>query len=1246
MAALEQPAEGLPDHPQARLPDVDTALADVDAAGDEDAWPGVAPPAGWFLRPRAGTDTPAANVAASPATADAGAGPAIDNAEASLAEDAEDGGLDEWFAPLDLEPAEDPISWCQDLNGLEGEEQPSAPAEEEPDEPVTEAPVSERHRFDQHSSEQLLAEAAAAAAIALGTDHAAPLPLRDAGAARPATPPPGLAIPLPDEPPGHGIASNGHRPVPPEASSPARGGAGSGNGSAPAEPVVGATRALQGRAGGPGFQPRRPGPGHKRATAALTSWQKGQRLWSESGIQWEHHLADSAQQPHLPATGRVPHRGPDAHPLSPHGDPAPLVPPPPRPRNTKGRRIRLGSFTPQPVTGAWPSPVPLSAPVFAGTGPDTGTGTEPDTGTGTEPQTGLENELGNEPENESVNEPPALQDQRRASGGLVPLWNHGYDPGRIPAAHQGEGRDTALLEPELPDGSQPATRYGRFSRRPVAIAVPVIVLAAVAVLAVSLLTGHGPKFGQLAANRQANQEANQQGSQQANHQGNPQANQQGNQQGDQQAPQGTAPQSPLTIGMYPGQQQRGVFQTINRVVASGNTVVTMGSQTSDGVVRQQFFVSTDGGASWRLAALRAAGGGQPPVGYPAARLAGGPGGWIAVGPQATWTSPDGLSWTLAATHSITPQLPGDQMWVLNSTAQGFLAAGVGSAGGSATQAVIWTSRDGLTWQRKTAAQLGLAGPGETVQSISYITARAKDTVISGTVARGGTTYSGTWLSTDGGSTWTRVTVPVDHGAGTSITGLAFDGSGLIAVRPGRAANGTGDGVAYFSPNGQAWQYAGTIDAAGGWSPTLVKGSDYGFVVTGASATAQILAFTSAGTGTVWQPTASLGDAGKESVVGATVGPAGTMIAIGYTAGSKVSQQPVFLEANTAGSVRPVSLAGLPGATVPELAVNGLAISGGQQVAVGSADGYPAVWRKASGGSWDLVSSLSQVFADTGLSALTGVTHGSAGWLAVGAPGPVVFTSADGTAWQRADGPGSITDDLAGVSAVAAAAGPAGYVIVGKLVGPGGSCVADVWWSPNLTSWTRAHDVNDVSGSSQVLAVAADAHGFVSVGSHNGKPAVWTTTDGRSWTTIVLPVPAGASSAVLQQVAINGDRVAALGQETTAGGSVPFAELSVNGGTSWRQVPFSPAGPGTTFTALTADSGGFTAAGQFGEPGQRRMALWTSTSGATWTQSLTGGRAGGSYQVTALAPSGSAVTGIGSISTGESQDVFTATVPAR
>ena len=738
---------------------------------------------------------------------------------------------------------------------------------------------------------------------------------------------------------------------------------------------------------------------------------------------------------------------------------------------------------------------------------------------------------------------------------------------------------------------------GRVSRRTAAIGAPVLaVLAAVLVLA--LATGHFPGLGRLVGNQQQNVTV-----------------------------------TPTALGIYPGQEQRGVFQTVDRVVASGNTIVTMGSQTSDGAHRQQFFVSTDGGATWRLAAVHASGGGPAPLGHLAARLAGGPGGWVAVGAQAIWTSPDGVHWTLAATHGIT--VTGEQLNVITNTAQGFLAAGMAPAGGGGTQAVIWTSKDGLTWQRKTATQLGLTALGVPAQGIIYAASHGADTVISGGVT--GTAGSGAWMSTDGGSTWAAAPIPVNHGASTSIIGLGSDGSSLITIRSGQAASGGADGVAYFYLNGQGWRYAGTIGAAGGWSPKVVKGSANGFVVIGTTTAGQNVAYISTDTGGTWQPTGSLGQAATQNVESATVGSGGTVIAVGNTSGGgKISQQAVFLEASPTGTVRPVSTAAIAGGLVPELAVNGLATAGGAQIAVGSADGYPAVWRQAPGGGpWSVVSSLRVVSTYPGLSALTSLTQGSAGWLAAGGPGPVMLTSTDGTTWQRASG--SITQDLAGVSAVVTAANPSGYVIAANLAASRSGGTAELWWSPNLTSWTRATSMNDTNGAGQVLAIGADAHEFIAVGSDGGHPAVWTTTDGKDWTMIPLGLPPGASAAALQQVAINGDHVVALGQATKAGQSVPFAELSADGGASWQEAPFGSAGPGTAVTALTASSGGFTAATQSGGPGQQDAQIWTSATGSAWTPAQVSGLSGGgAHEIAALISSGSAVTGIGVTATQQSQ----------
>jgi Protein kinase domain len=754
-----------------------------------------------------------------------------------------------------------------------------------------------------------------------------------------------------------------------------------------------------------------------------------------------------------------------------------------------------------------------------------------------------------------------------------------------------------------PSGPRPAgDSPGRFSRRTAAIGTAALAAAAVAAaVVVAILPGHTPKEG-------------------------PAANEGG--------PGTATPVAPDTLPTYPGQLARGVFQRIDRIVTSGSTMVTTGSQKTGDAVRQQFFVSTDAGQNWRLAPVQRPGGGQPPLGHEAIRIAGGQRGWMAFGDDAIWTSQDGQSWTLAGTRGITPRQSNDTINVITNTPDGFLAAGYETTS-AGSQAVTWTSRDGVTWQRLTAAQLGLQEPAGTPSGIDFAVSHGNATVITD---RG----AGVWLSTDSGAHWTLVTIPVDHGAQNAISGVSFDGAGLIAVRPGRTTSGASDGVAYFSQDGRTWQYAGTIAAAGGWSPDVVKGSDYGFVVVGRTRD-QYVAYTSTGTGTKWLPTGSLGSTSSGPGFTPAVGPGGRVIAAGSTNSTRTNQQGLLIEADTAGHQQRVSLSSIPGGLVPEQTVSGVAVAGNEQAAVGSADGYPAVWRRVSDGPWTLVSSLTQVSAGTDLAELSAVTHGPHGWLAVG-PGPLVLTSSDGTTWRSSSG---ITHDLAGVSAVQAASGPHGYVITGTVAEPGGTHSRDVWWSPDLVAWTKAHDANDTGGSSRVLAVAAGPAGFVSAGSHDKLPVVWTSSDGRTWTAVSTPLPTGATAGVIQQVAVNGNHAVALGQQTTAHGVQPLAERSDDGGKTWQPVPFTAPGPGVSFTALTASGGGFTAAARFGSSGgTTAAAVWTSADGTSWARSSVSGLTdGGSHAITALAASGSAVTGIDSVQTQASRQFLVRSLPS-
>ena len=334
---------------------------------------------------------------------------------------------------------------------------------------------------------------------------------------------------------------------------------------------------------------------------------------------------------------------------------------------------------------------------------------------------------------------------------------------------------------------------------------------------------------------------------------------------------------------------------------------------------------------------------------------------------------------------------------------------------------------------------------------------------------------------------------------------------------------------------------------------------------------------------------------------------------------------------------------LPGA--PKLAVKAIASAGGERLAVGSADGYPAIWRQAPSGSWTLVTSPGDLPAQSVPVTLTSVTHGPAGWLAVGVPGPVVLASTNGTTWQPAAG--SIAADLGKITAVSAAAGPRGYVILGRLAVQGGACAADVWWSADLTSWKRAHDVNGTNGSSQTLAVAALADGFVSVGSHNGKPAAWVTSDGTTWRTIFLSGPANAQ---LNQIAVIGARVVATGGSDGQGdGSAAFAVSSPDGGATWQQADLQLPAPGTVVTALAAGQRGWIAAGQYGPPGRPRVIVWKLVSGRnTWAQAQVGGitdrGTGKTPAITALGVSKDAVTGIGPVAPALSRQAAVFTLP--
>jgi hypothetical protein len=718
-------------------------------------------------------------------------------------------------------------------------------------------------------------------------------------------------------------------------------------------------------------------------------------------------------------------------------------------------------------------------------------------------------------------------------------------------------------------------------------------------------------------------------------------------------------------GQFPSQTTtagNGVFQSLTQVASSGGTVVAVGRQAGGDLTRAQFYVSTDNGASWQLAPVHAAGGGQPAPGHPAQLVAAGPGGWLAVGPHAIWTSADGRSWVLARTTGITPTDSGDQVQLLIRTATGYLAAGQNTAEGAG---VIWTSPDGLHWQRETAAQplLEIRHGHGTIVTITGAAAHGPDILLSGQVdpwyESAGPRGNVAWLSTDSGRTWKSVSVPVSNRASTGLTGVAAAGSGFIAVRPTATGLSPG-GVVYTSANGSSWHYATTLGSASGLKLTAVDGSAGGYSVLALGSRGQLFGFTSTD-GTHWKKAGNFGSAPGTST-GSTVTGGGVLIATGATS-NQASQQPFLGVAAPGQQPQGISVAGIAGATITQDGVAAVASDGQRQVTVGESGGTLAVWSGTAGspgsakgpltpGTWVTTTGKPPTMAGT--QGLTSVVHGPAGWLATGTAWagttshPVAVSSADGRTWTLASSQPLTT---AHADAAQAAADQAGYVVVGQATTSAGTVPA-AWWSANLLTWSRARLT---AGPGQILGVARGTGGFVAVGSTGIDPAVWTSADGRHWAAQALKIPGTGARAQLSKVAVNGRTVVALGQETWASGRpAAFAEVSHDGGRTWTPVPLrSPASsaqsPAATVTAVTAMSGGFTAAGSYGPAGDRDVVVWTSATGNHWltgTPPGTGLSGPGNQQVNDLAADGTALTGVGFTATATAEQPTLWRVPAR
>ncbi len=635
----------------------------------------------------------------------------------------------------------------------------------------------------------------------------------------------------------------------------------------------------------------------------------------------------------------------------------------------------------------------------------------------------------------------------------------------------------------------------------------------------------------------------------------------------------------------PSLNARGVSQALDAVASYGSMVVAAGSKTSAGLRRTQFFVSADGGRTWQLAPVTAPDGGEQLTSQAPTAIAAGPAGWLALAPGMSWTSTTGRSWRVGPPPGLTPMRPGDRLLTLTATASGFLAAGSAARRGGGGP-VIWVSPDGLKWRRTDASQLHLSAPG-TVHGIIFAAAHGDNTVIAGQVSR--TVVTGT-----GKRRRTHHITEVDLWPG------------FVLVRPavgGKAGPGC---VVYTSTTGRSWSYGGKITAGkqAHLRPLAVSGSDQGAVIAAVVAGGRLVAYQSA-SGRSWRRARVLGRAATASLSGLTVIVGGNVVAAGAAGGHGL------LVVAGVGRVV-VDLTKIRGASFPERAVNAIASTPGLNIAVGSANGNPAVWIAPRGHDWSRASGANPgVFSRAYVAGLSSVTYGRDGWLAVGGTldgataHPVVVFSRDGLTWHAADGGRPF----------ASANGQ------GSDAGKG--------------------DLDGQDGPRSMSAVTAGPFGYVAVGQHAGGPAVWTSPDGRIWRLLDLPAVGGGARAGLEYVAASGSRVVALGDIRTAGRTAPLAALSADGGQTWREVGVSLPGGAGEITGLTTAGTGFVAVSTIGSPGRFDVAVLTSPDGTSWKPAVpsgTGLSGPGIQEITALTTDGGRLLGAGFNATGTTQDL--------
>jgi serine/threonine-protein kinase len=293
-------------------------------------------------------------------------------------------------------------------------------------------------------------------------------------------------------------------------------------------------------------------------------------------------------------------------------------------------------------------------------------------------------------------------------------------------------------------------------------------------------------------------------------------------------------------------------------------------------------------------------------------------------------------------------------------------------------------------------------------------------------------------------------------------------------------------------------------------------------------------------------------------------------------------------------------------------VDGTLVAVGHDESGGTDDA--AAWTSSNATRWERV--RGDAFVNSGEERMDGVAVLDGLVVAVGAEvaggdtDAAAWTSSDdGSTWQRVDSPTSGLHDLGNQLMHRVVRGPEGLLAVGHVV-TGESIDARVWESGNGVVWTTL-GTSSFGGpgheemfDATALGAEVFSVGFITTDAGDRDAAVWVESGG-GWSRLDQDSLGGPGNQQINAVLPAGPGLVAVGTDG-AGGDLDAAVWTSTDGRTWTRVPHVEATFGGRrtqwMTALTVFDSTIVAAG-YSETaaGDSNGAIWLSTDGTNWTR---------------------------------------------